>query len=125
MDIVTKHSALNGRKWNGEPKERKYISIEKLTGGKFRAEIPERWGKRVLIINICDKGYIKEGYKEATFNIHYVKNNGSVSKPMSSYLTWKLYPNPYNPYETTEDTIERVVNNYFNPDFWILRALRA
>ncbi|MGD0729356.1 MAG: hypothetical protein ABR981_04745 [Candidatus Micrarchaeaceae archaeon] len=103
---------------------RERIRLKKLSNDYFEAEIPERWGKRVLNIKVYDRSYITQsgGYKEANFTIQYVKNDGTVSVPLDNIKEWKLMPNPNM---SIEERIEEIVNNYYNSKWWILRALRT
>jgi hypothetical protein len=102
-------------------KKREPISVTQVGKCRFYAEIPERWGKRFLGVEVRDNPN-QQGCKEAVFTITYIKNDGTESSPGKPNVFFDLYPAPNT---TDRDLVELVVNKYFNSDWWILRALRA
>jgi hypothetical protein len=101
-------------------KTRPHIKVTQEGYNQFRAEIPEKWGKRVFNITLHNESEIADGYYEGTYEITNVYNDGRVSA--LNYQVWALYNVKPG---TKLERVEEQINGYFNHESRIFRMLRV
>jgi len=105
-----------------ETKGRPQISVTRIEGtSKIRAEIPEKWGKRIIIADVEDRSQVAEGYFLVSYQIFNVHNDGRIDKSIYRHPTFNFHDMKPG---TELEVIGKHINEYFNHRYRLMRILR-